>query len=527
MDAGANTRVAPVALPFRHLVLKRARCAIPDGGARVTAFDSATVSDADCERWPLMCATPTSRADVLRHLDAGTLEFPVPQHTALTDGLGWFEVPLEASGLVMIECADTTLFYAPPHYEQDFADPTLELFPPSLPFQPESGERVLLINPWTRQTSVVDRAALSSQPPALLARTWATTLDGPPLTKSPMSSAFLDGKVHTFANIFSREELPPPPPLENPVSVTVRAVVGAPLPLRELHLEMVSADGDTFEEVDTRQTQHVFQVVAGAGVVRVKMPGATPVERAVDAGADVELLVTLAPAIGAWGRVVDAKGLAIDGADVVADGEVVTRTDARGEFALSAPPRRLHAWHAEVGASDELTPGRVGEVKLVLKRRADARVRFEAPDGGAVWGLARLGDVRTSPRESVLIRHSELVLDGLAPGPHLLTVLTRDWRAAQVKLVIGDAPVRLVHRLEEKPALSGTVLKDGQPAVGVKLGFLNPPAVWGYEEDTAVTDAQGRFRLTRSLPGAARLKAGRATQKVKVPAVEVRIELAR
>lgn len=180
--------VAEWAVPLRDLVSRRVRCAIPDGGVRVTAFDSFRPSPDDCPLTPLLCATPAARAEVLRRVDAGTLTFPTPVSVGFSDAEGRFEVALEQHGIALIECAEGPHYLAPSGLDTLIEDPTVE-YSPGPPTVPEDAGRLLVINPWRRTVRV-------SNSPEDCA--WATTLDGAPHTRAPDDGTFSDG-VHALA----------------------------------------------------------------------------------------------------------------------------------------------------------------------------------------------------------------------------------------------------------------------------------------------------------------------------------------
>jgi len=512
-DAGSSL-VVDLAVPLRHTMLKRARCTLPDGGARVSVFDAHRVSEADCEVFPLACGTVEARAEVLRRLDAGTLVFPTPHFTTRTDALGWFEAPLEDDGLVVVECAgEATIFHAPSGLDRSFTDPTVELSE-ELPGGDGTIEgRVLVINPWTRRTEVVEPAKWAGLSPRLIGHAWATTLEGPALMKAP-SKSLLSAGGNGWGTMFGGPPIPPPPPPENAVKVTVRVAMRGGLVRRPTSLQVMGMDGGQTGWITTRTPEHVFLVEPGRSLVQVNMPGARSAEVPVEVSGPTSVTVTLEPGVATMGLVVDAQGKPVSGAVVEVDGVVTTDTDVSGAFTVAEEgPRRLRARHPGVGSSEELAVADAGPVTLVLKPRSEVRVRVEAPDGGAVSGIARvLRDgvseelTRTAAFDPVLIREGRLPLLGLSPGRHQVLLLTGDFAAARLEFAVGPQPSELVHRLEEKPVIEGVVTRNGQPVVGARVKFERPEAVFSYQEDVTRTDERGAFRLARSLPGEAKLR---------------------
>ncbi|MEW5738680.1 MAG: hypothetical protein AB1938_07115 [Myxococcota bacterium] len=474
-----------------------------------------------------------ARAEVLRRLDAGTLTFPAPHQTTRTDGLGWFEVSLEEHGLVVIECADETLFHAPSNLS--FLEPDFEVSA-----LPPGGEgtiegKVLVINPWTRRTAVADPSSWPQLPSALVHYAWATTLEGKPLVMAPSSGLLSDGSNGGFATMFGGPPIPRPAPVqpENAVAVTVRVALRDGLTRRQTSMQLMASDGGLTGWVETRTAAHAFRVAPGPYVAQVRMPGAKPAAVALDVSAPKEVAVTLEPGVAMAGRVVDVRGQPVSGATVEVNGEAATGTDATGAFTLADEgPKRLRAWHPSVGVSESLDVAEAGPVKLVLTPRSDVRIRVEAPDGGVVFGVARIlrhgvseEVTRTAAFDSVLVRQSELTLAGLSPGHHRLLVLTSEWAATRLEFDVGVEPLLLTQRLGEKPVIEGIVTRGGKPVVGARVKFARPEPIFSHAEEVTRTDERGAFRLRRSLPGEATLEVDGARVKVSVPSSGQRIEL--
>ena len=76
----------------------------------------------------------------------------------------------------------------------------------------------------------------------------------------------------------------------------------------------------------------------------------------------------------------------------------------------------------------------------------------------------------------------------------------------------------MVRSLEAKPAVQGVVYRGGAPLAGARVAFgRSAQSLWDYVEDETVTDAAGRFRLARALPGEATLRIDDVSVSVKVP----------
>lgn len=292
---------------------------------------------------------------------------------------------------------------------------------------------------------------------------------------------------------------------------------------RPLRLSLADVDGGSPTWLETRANGHDFEVLPGRYLVRVRMPGARPVDVTVDAGS--ELVVPLVPLPGASGRVVDASGKPVSRALVSIDGEQLT-TDARGEFAVeevrSARPR-VKAWHPAVGVSSAVTA--TGPVTLTLAPQSNARLVLEAPDGSSVWGLLRVDGTL----DSALVRNSEVSLAGLAPGRHQLVVVTRRWQTLKLDVQIPRSKeLRIVKRLEAKPVIEGVVLRGGKPVAGARIRFVRvaeDPGSWGVLEDQCLSDENGRFSLARSLPGETDVYVSGARKKVRFPSAGLVLEL--
>ncbi|MFT3709391.1 MAG: hypothetical protein QM817_17265 [Archangium sp.] len=514
--------------------MKRARCEIPDGGARVSSFDAHRVSAADCALWPLMCGGPRTRAEILSQVDAGALTFPKPQHTTRTDSFGWFETTLERDGALMVECGDQTIFHAPSGLDVSFTDPTVDLAREALSGLGGGIEgRLLIINPYSRKQAVVDATEWQRQPAELRAGAWVTTLDGVSVTKAP-GDFTLSGVNGMFGSSLPEE---PPPPSSAMQALTVRVTSHDGLEVSPLSLQVRRADAGVGSDwLETRALQHVFDVAPGSYRVLARLPGSETVERVVEVRQATEIFLTLSPAAGTNARVIDARGQPVSGAQVSCDGSPADTTDAKGFVTFVEPAARMRAVHPAIGQSTEVTITDAGVVQLTLAPTSDVEVRLEAPDGGAVFGVARVSDRETADEltrsvsvPTTFVRNGVLTLRGLGRGHHEVLVLTRDWKAAQFSLEVGNAPLRVTRRLEEKPFIEGTIVRDGKPVAAARVRFSRPDAVFGYSEDETTTDSQGRFHLGRSLPGESVLRIDATTSRLKlaVPSTGARINLDR
>lgn len=199
----------------------------------------------------------------------------------------------------------------------------------------------------------------------------------------------------------------------------------------------------------------------------------------------------------ASGRLLDAEtGAPIPGARVMHLGRPVGETDAEGRF--SFPEQNRNLAFALVVFWKEGYDTR--QVKLVLGEPRDHRLARVAALRG------RVVDERGSPVSAArVVLERDLVAwsgaDGdfeftfLSPGIRRLRASRSGYVDAVVRMEVGYAPDTATLQLLRGSRVSGRVLRDGEPALGVRVEVHD-----GKKEIArAFTDGQGRF-LLRGVP---------------------------
>lgn len=514
VDSG-QPLIANWASPQRPPFSARVLCAIPDGGVRVSAFGAFSEFDSDCELSPLNCTGLSARDSILSRLDGG-LPFPTPHHVVNSDADGYFRIPFENRGLLVFECADDSYFYSSAGVViRDEPTQRLQLTRHQRKFDTDAG--LLVVNPWTRRVAFIDGAKWREQPEALVGFSWATSLDDAKQILSPSDDTPW-GPSRGFENMFAETELSSPPVVSPNLSVRL-VFDGEPRAPALIVLDDAFPAHVTSNGLD-------LSVDAGSYRLRVHMPGAVSTEQRVEVGESRrEVVVRLVPAPCANARVVDARGNPVAGAKVRVNGRLFGPSEADGRYAFTgletSSPCTMTASHLMFGVSDEVPAP--GPVTLTLRPLHDARLWLDTPNGNVVHGVLRAYLPKpkvfwTGAYDEAPFDNGDLSLAGLRPGPHTLLVLTAEYEAASLEF---DTTIpRVTTTLVPRPTVQGVVRRGGAPVEGVRVTHKRGP-IWAFSEDEAVTDAEGRFTLSRSLRGDAELSVGGKTVKVKFPSTKV------
>lgn len=184
------------------------------------------------------------------------------------------------------------------------------------------------------------------------------------------------------------------------------------------------------------------------------------------------------------------------------------RTDARGEVLFTSAPKDGALWL-------HLLPEEHAHQRFHGVQVDECRpTRLVVQSGGAITGRVVMG-ATGEPRPGVLVgaihrmgsagpgplatnERGEYAFSNLLPGRYVLTAATPSGEELTVApLRITVAPDETVHvpdlKLTEGGIVSGRVTdaKTGQPLAGIPIGAAMP----GYRGLSAVTDAEGRYRL--------------------------------
>jgi hypothetical protein len=506
----------PTPLTYRARVF----CDVPDGGATVSVISNADAwsnANGDCSVSPLACRT--TRDEVLRALDAGTLAFPEAQRVK-TDAEGWFVAPFESGQLFFVECGASARKYTP-------STPTPELTAhiglesavrPEFPGKAD--ERVLVINPFTRQVARLSAEEWKTAPLSLITNAWVDAAQSA-LLRLPGEADSDDAEAEA------------PPADAGVLAVRVKAPVGVRAAPLDLSLERAGEEAKAFAKATTANGADGF-VAPGEYLLKVSMPGCEDTVRpvTVKSGTRTETLITLVAAIGSRGRVVDERGQPVEGACVTfrKDEQWVSRcearSDRRGEFALppGEAPRALKAKHPSLGTSREVIAADTAPVVLRLEVRNRLRLNIREPGGKFSSGkvVATASHELLSGGVGVSIGGGPVELTNLAEGRNELTFATPRFFAPPLEVEMPETgtverDIQLVHLV----AIEGVVLRKGRPVA--KLG------VWRKEPFVGeMTDEQGRFVVKEVPEGAIELGFGHPkaerTLTLRAPA-KVEIEL--
>lgn len=507
------------AAPARFMVAGIADCPVPAGGIRISSFDARNGSVFGANNSPFFDDQPFSRQRVLDGLDGGSI-WPEPHDVVFSTERGEFEVPVPRNGLVLFECADEVHFFAPnePGDRLEFSSNRL---------LERTDERLLIVNPWTRQMATIDGKDLAAQPESLTGYAWITKLDGKAV-KMPDGSGFT-----RFFSPFGPSTQVDSTPSEDPL-LSVRLETTGGLAARQpVLIEFDPTSGDVRGAVPVSTNGVDFHIAAGPHVVRVSMPGAKTVSTSVEVkttGSLVKLL--LSPARCSAGRVVDGSGRPMWNAEIFRNGVSVARSDADGFFAMkpTVGDCRLHALHVDHGRSDELTPSDDGAVTLKVRALHDTTINVVAPDGSNVVGVVRVFERKEVPPDfeghvaELPIRDGHVHFSFLTPGKRSALVFARGWAATNIEF---DTTMKTdLVELEPRPTVSGTVLRNRRPVEGVDVRFKDSSEpVPSFREVSTTTDARGRFVLPRSMTGQVKLMIDGVEFAAKVPSSGITFHL--
>jgi len=283
-----------------------------------------------------------------------------------------------------------------------------------------------------------------------------------------------------------------------PTSGALVRLIADPLPSREIRTD---ANG-RFDFGEQMPREYVL----GAA-----LPGKLAAIRRIDlrdpaAPRDVDLALQ-ACAASLYGKVVDASGAPIEGAQVLREGVVGTETDRNGSYELCVlPTAALVAELRIVVLADGFgtlaiplaAPGRMHQ-DFALAPEATVVGRVMGPDGSPIAG-ARVTLELTDPESSVPPERGVSVtaltegdgrfrIAGLATGEYRIGASTAHAVALPVAVTVAAAESRNIElRALSTGVVRGRVVRQGHPVAGVTIAA-------GVE--TAISQSDGSFVLER------------------------------
>jgi len=283
------------------------------------------------------------------------------------------------------------------------------------------------------------------------------------------------------------------------VTLDVRDAAGAPVPnLRAFAV----LRGQGVREVQAKASV-LEGLTQGEWSIQVSAPGFEDQGRTVTLAPGSAPLVFVLVAQGRIrGRVVDASGAAVGGAEVfdetTGNGEQLSDSEGLFELDASSGTHRLRARHARAGISDalelELASGEtVEEVVLTLGPGARLEGRVLDVAGSPASGAAVFVGMADTTTDS----DGLFVLEGLAPGT--ARVFARDSAnllQAEVRLLRGETSHLELRFLARDPVrVRGRATLAGQSYVG-PLQFVSKGGM-----RQAACDREGRFSVELDRPG--------------------------
>ena len=294
-----------------------------------------------------------------------------------------------------------------------------------------------------------------------------------------------------------------------------RPIVGAELSLRTARGDQRTSSGDDGGFHFTRAAVGPSALVASLGGVSLPLLDQPQLQVRVGVATSVAL-VSAASTGEISGVVMDATGRPLAGAlvEAQAEGAVDTAgagppqlTDGRGGFTLAGLAGEAYTITVHPLGGGEVRREHVKRgAPQVLTLAPGARVRGSvlAPGGGAPDAFTvEVIDGRTGSRraETFIATGGAWGFDGLAAGRHEVRVRAREGAGVQtLNLAAGEAQDELRISLVGAATLRGTVVDlAGSPVPALEVGLSSAKGVvWDMR---AVTDAAGRFELTRVSTG--------------------------
>lgn len=459
----------------------------------------------DCARWPMACSSDGARAEVLRRFDAGTLEFPEALGRTKTDAHGRFSLVTNTRDAFVVAWKDWKLALA-----EDELAPWKDLrlaFDTSardrVELQPWN-PGLVVINPFTRQAKrfaaaePIDAPAegsfifVENEKAPIRVVTFSlrdvdggmvdgvvdldcgpderhvATSDGGVVSVSIIDVPRRNCRYTARARALREDSWVLPgkteiaPRLRTRPHLTVRWTPAAGA-VTEVIVDYPPTGG--IGDIGTRgggrtpghglfdggvATFDPLWVGADVNVLEVHIakPGFVRARRRVTLDTGREVFISLEPAPGATGAIVDGEGRAVTGLTLHAsflDGGYAgwTSTDWNGRFAMTpdtAEPLLLRAEHPMLGFLDFRTDAHA-EV-LTLSRAGAVAVTLRQPDGGVLAGevvSVLAGDGEASVRASDA---GEVLLPGLRAGAR--TIVLRAGDGEQAGVAVDVPPSGLV-----------------------------------------------------------------------------------
>ena len=223
-------------------------------------------------------------------------------------------------------------------------------------------------------------------------------------------------------------------------------------------------------------------------------------------GATLSTRITLRSGQSVRGRVVDDRGAPVPGAELAADGNVLTVSDAKGEFTLEhvTGPLSLEARApGYVTARRTVAPDESAPIELQLAHAEGRLAGVVVDDRGTPLSGARVeAQAATAPpKTTVTDRAGAFRLDGLAAGPYRVIVRHSDYAPLVSDGVSPGDDARL--QLTVGAGLEGEV-RDARTG-GVPAGCRVELELAGERRPLALKS--GRFEATGLQPGAGLLRA--------------------
>lgn len=294
-----------------------------------------------------------------------------------------------------------------------------------------------------------------------------------------------------------------------------RPIVGAELTLRTAWGEQRTSSGDDGGFHFTRAAAGRSAIGASLGGVSLRLRAQPQVQVRVGVTTSVAL-VSVAPTREISGVVIDAAGRPLAGVLVEAQAEdaAVTPgagrprlTDGAGRFTLDGLAGKAYTITAQPLGGGEVRREHVepgAAPVLTLAPGASVRGSVLAPGGGAPDSFTvEVIDQRSGVRraETFIATAGAWGFDGLAAGGHEVRVRGREGTGVQtLTLAAGETRDEVRVALVGAATMRGTVVDlAGTPVPALEVGLSSAKGVvWDMR---AVTDAAGRFELTRVSTG--------------------------
>jgi protocatechuate 3,4-dioxygenase beta subunit len=309
--------------------------------------------------------------------------------------------------------------------------------------------------------------------------------------------------------------------------VSVRDGEGAPLPGADVVVAGGALEAARKVRAGADGVALVSRLPPGEVVVTARAPSKRDAraEVTLEPQSTTEVALTLSPASGIFGRVVDANGEPVPGSFVWLRGDArrpqLVRASAEGAFQWDPPADQLGGWSiragsprhalgeevpAPAGRALELTVGGSGTISgqvVTSSGRPVQNFRVAIEDIEEMANPRPHGP-RSIPAQPVSHPSGRFTFGPLRPGTYHVRVDPQDHGHAVAGPVVvragADAGgLRVVVR--DAGVVTGTVTsqKTGEPLAGARVQLFDPGS--SARPRSARADAQGRFRIEGASPG--------------------------